>query len=97
MTQGCRSVRIDCPEMMRVFHSPHHVADGPSPLRETIGVAVVGSVSPEPSQKYFAWLLIIYNKIVNGDQRCRVVTRRSEISVGVNSEAGKHMNSGNNK
>jgi len=66
-------------------------------MRGTTGVAVVGSVGPDPSLNHFAWLLIVYNKTVNGDHRSRGVTRRSEILVGVNTETGKHMNSGNKK
>ena len=54
MANGCQSVRLDCPEMMGDFHPLQRVADGPSPIRETIGVAVDGSVSPDPFRSYFA-------------------------------------------
>jgi hypothetical protein len=57
-------------------------------MRGTTWVEVVGFVSPDPSLNYFAWLLIVYNKIVNGDRGSRGVSRRSEISIGVNIEAG---------
>jgi hypothetical protein len=81
--------------MMGDFHPLQRVADGPSPSLETIGVAVDGSMSPDPSLIYFAWLLIAYNKSGNGDQGSRDVKRRLEISVCVDSEAAKHIDSGN--
>jgi hypothetical protein len=51
-------------------------------MRGTHGVAVDGSVSSDPSLNYFAWLLIVYNKleaeirdleVLQGDQRSRYV------------------------
>jgi len=81
--------------MVGEFHPLQRVADGPSPTRETNGVAVDGSVSLDPSLDCFAWLLIVYNKIENGDQRSRSVTWRSEISICAKSEVVRHMNSEN--
>ena len=52
-------------------------------------------MSPDPSPNRFAWLLIVSNMIRNGDQRSRGIIRRSKISVCAESEAVRHMGSGN--
>jgi len=48
-TLGCRNLRHACSKMVGHFHPLQRVADGPSPTRETTGVAVDGSVSRDPT------------------------------------------------